>query len=139
MRSHRARRQHAEAPHPELVAVAVGTEERSLPPQIGEPRNGGELIGDAHSENEALATKLLTIYANDEPTLDGRGRARERLSPRDRRVRQYLRSPLDCDRCRRLSVLPEKAVRVAGEAVSSLARIHNEHAPPSPAQLQRRR
>lgn len=108
--------------------MAIGAMEDRRAPTLFQPGNSRQFIGDAHGEDQPV--RCLTAFAVD---LDYKiaegafGIGHPALSPIYGRVTFNLTARLGDNFTRRLAILAEKTVGMAGETVSPFTGIHHQN------------
>src|SRR5689334_3436595 len=121
----------------DFKAVAVGAGHDGRAPAFGKARNIGHLVGDAVAQDHAARPKVFAIAREDGEIVDGAGDA---VGPGtdqpDRGITRQLLPRLGQDVQRRLVIVAEQAMRVAGEAIARQAGIENGDLAAGTAELQ---
>src|SRR4051812_48266510 len=117
------------------VAIRAGHDGRA--PAFGVARNIRHLVGDAIAQDYATRPKAFTIASKDREVVDGAGDAvgpgTDKL---DRGITRQLPPRLGQDVQRRLVIVAEQSMRVAGEAVAWQTGIENGDLAAGAAELQ---
>jgi hypothetical protein len=110
----------------DLKAIAIGTGHDGCTPAFGKARNIRHLVGNAIAQDHAARLKAFAIASKDGEIVDGAGDAvGPGIDQPDRGITRQLLSRLGQDFQRRLVIVAEQAMRVAGEAVARQAGIEN--------------
>src|SRR5690242_8426505 len=121
----------------DFKAVAIGAGHDGCAPAFGKARNIRHLVGDAIAQDQAARPKAFAIASEDREIVDGAGDA---VGPGtdqlDRGITRQLLPRLGQDVQRRLVIVAEQAMRVAGEAVARQAGIENGDLAAGTAELQ---
>src|ERR1700757_5308411 len=117
------------------VAIRAGHDGRA--PAFGKARNIRHLVGDAIAQDQTTRPKAFAIGSEDGEIVDGAG---DTFGPRtdqlDRGITRQLLPRLGQDVQRRLMIVGQQAMRVAGEAVAWQAGIENGDLAAGTAELQ---
>ncbi|MND92516.1 hypothetical protein D3C80_846750 [compost metagenome] len=106
-------------------------------PALFQPGYVGQLIGNAHGKDQPGSTfAAATVDLYDEIAKRPFGIGHPALRPLYRLVTLDLAARFGDDLARRLAVLAEKTVGVAGKAVPSFTGIHDKNVLPGAAKLQ---
>src|SRR5688500_7710408 len=123
----------------DFKAVAIGAGHDGRAPAFGKTRNIRHLVGDAIAQDQAARPKAFAIASEDGEIVDGAGDAvGPGIDQPDRRIARQLLPRLGQDVQRRLVIVAEQAMRVAGEAIARQAGIENRDLAAGTAELQRR-
>src|SRR6266705_4995712 len=121
----------------DFKAVAIGTGHDGRAPAFGKARNIRHLVNDAIAQDQAARPKAFAIASEDGEIVDGAGDA---VSPGidqpNRGIARQLLPRLGQDVQRRLVIVAEQTMRVAGEAVARQAGIENGDLAAGTAELQ---
>ena len=118
-------------------AVAIGAGHDGRAPAFGKARNIGHLVDDAIAQDQAARPEAFAIGSEDGEIVDGAGDAvGPGIDQPDRRIAHELLPRLGQDFQRRLVIVAEQAMRVAGEAVARQAGIENGDLAAGTAELQ---
>src|SRR6266513_4563147 len=121
----------------DLKAVAIGAGHDGRAPAFGKARNIWHLVGDAIAQDQAARRKAFAIASEDGEIVDGAGDAvGPGIDQPDRGITRQLLPRLGEDVQRRLVIVAEQAMRVAGEAVAWQAGIENGDLAAGTAELQ---
>src|SRR6185437_13616331 len=122
----------------DFKAVAIGAGNDGCAPAFGKARNIRHLVNEAIAQDQAARPKAFAIGSEDGEIVDGAGDA---VGPGtdqlDRGIARQLLPRLGQDVQRRLVIVAEQAMRVAGEAVARQAGIENGDLAAGAAELQR--
>src|SRR5690349_13941634 len=121
----------------DFEAVAIGARHDGRAPAFGKARDIRHLVGDAIAQNQAARPNAFAIASEDGEMVDGAGDA---VGPGtdqpDRGITRQLLPRLGQDVLRRLVIVAEQAMRVAGEAIARQAGIENGDLTAGTAELQ---
>ena len=121
----------------DFKSVAIGAGHDGRAPAFGKARNIRHLVGDAIAQDQAARPQAFVIVSNDAEIVDG---ARHALCPgideADRWIARQLLPRFDQDVQRRLVIVAEQAMRVAGKVVARPAGIENGDLSAGTAELQ---
>jgi len=121
----------------DFKAIAIGTGHDGRAPAFGKARHIGHLVGDAIAQDQAARRKAFATASDDREIVES---AENAVGPGidqiDRRITRQLPPRLGQDIRRRLVIVAEQAMRVAGEAVARQACIENGDLPTGTAELQ---
>src|SRR5213083_3495420 len=121
----------------DFKAVAIGAGNDGGAPAFGKARNIRHLVGDAIAQDQAARPKAFAIGSEDVEIVDGAGDA---VGPGtdqpDRGITRQLLPRLGQDVQRRVVIVAEQAMRVAGEAIARRAGIENGDLAAGTAELQ---
>src|SRR2546425_12086184 len=110
----------------DFKAVAIGAGHDGRAPAFGKARNIRHLVSDAIAQDQAARPKAFAVGSEDGEIVDGAG---DTFGPGtdqpDRGITRQLLPRLGEDVQRRLVIVAEQAMRVAGEAVAWQAGIEN--------------
>src|SRR5438445_8658475 len=121
----------------DFKAVAIGAGHDGPAPAFGKARNIRYLVGDAIAQDQATRPKAFAIGSEDVEIVDGAGDAfGSGTDQLDRGITRQLPSRLGQDVQRRLVIVAEQAMRVAGEAVAWQAGIEDGDLAAGTAELQ---
>src|SRR3954462_14919890 len=122
----------------DFKAIAIGAGHDGGAPIFGKARNIRHLVDNAIAQDQAARPKALAIGSEDREIVDGAGDA---VGPGadqlDRGITRQLLPRLGQDVQRRLVVVAEQTMRVAGEAVARQAGVENGELAAGTAELQR--
>ena len=120
-----------------LETIAVGTGHDRRAPAVREARNARHLIGHAITQDHAACPTAFAIPGEDREIVDGAGDAvRPRIDHLDRRVTRQLPPRLGQDVQRRLVIVAEQAMRMAGEAITRQTGVQDSDLAAGAAELQ---
>src|ERR1700745_2182110 len=121
----------------DFKAVAIGAWHDGRAPAFGVARNIRHLVGDAIAQDQTTRRKAFTIASKDREGVDGAGDAvgpgTDKL---DRGITRQLPPRLRQDVQRRLVIVAEQSMRVAGEAIAWQTGIENGDLAAGAAELQ---
>src|SRR6185295_18940191 len=121
----------------DFKAVAIGAGHDGRAPAFGKARNIRHLVSDAIAQDQTTRPKAFAIGSEDVEIVDGAG---DTFGPGtdqlDRGITRQLLPRLGQDTQRRLVIVAEQAMRVAGEAVARQAGIENGDLAAGTAELQ---
>src|SRR5688572_4624514 len=121
----------------DFKAVAIGAGHDGRAPAFGKARNIRHLVGDAIAQDQAARPKAFAIASEDGEIVDGAGNAvGPGIDQLDRGITRQLQSRLGQDVQRRLVIVAEQTMRMAGEAVARQAGIENGDLAAGTAELQ---
>lgn len=121
----------------DFKAVAIGARHDGRTPAFGKARNIRHLVGDAIAQDQAARSKAFAIASENREIVDGAGDAVGPSTDQpDRGITRQLLPRLGQDVQRRLVIVAEQAMRVAGEAIARQAGIENSDPAAGTAELQ---
>src|SRR2546421_12888548 len=121
----------------DFKAVAIGAGHDGRAPAFGKARNVRHLVEDAIGQDQAACPKTFTIASEDGEIVDGAGDAvGPGINQPDRGIARQLPPRLCQDDQRRLVIMAEQTMRVAGEAVAREAGIENSDFAAGTARMQ---
>lgn len=121
----------------DFKTVAIGARYDGLAPAFSKARNIRHLVRDAIAQDQAARTKAFAFTRENVEIIDGAGDAiGPGVDEPDRGITRQLLSRLGQDIQRRLVIVAEQAVRVAGEAIAWQAGIENGDVAAGSAKLQ---
>src|SRR3954447_25067886 len=121
----------------DFKAVAIGAGHDGGAPAFSKPRNIWHLVGDAIAQDQTTRPKAFAVGSEDGEIVDGAGDAVGPPTDQlDRGITRQLLPRLGQDVQRRLVIVAEQAMRVAGKAVARPAGIENGALAPGTAELQ---
>ncbi|AFN30913.1 hypothetical protein A225_1121 [Klebsiella michiganensis E718] len=103
----------------DFKAVAVGARYDGRPPAFSKARNIRHLVSDAIAQDQAARPQAFVIVSDDAEIVDSAGYAfGSRIDQPDRWIALQLLASLDQDVQRRLVVVAEHTMRIAGKAIA---------------------
>src|SRR5437879_6390528 len=121
----------------DFKTVAIGAGHDGRAPAFGKARNIWHLVGDAIAQDQTTRPKAFAVGSEDGEIVDGAG---DTFGPGtdqlDRGITRQLLPRLGQDVQRRLVIVAEQAMRVAGKAVARQAGIENGYLAVGTAELQ---
>src|SRR5690242_9721666 len=121
----------------DFKAIAIGAGHDGRAPAFGKARNIRHLVDNAIAQDHSARPEAFAIASADGEMVDGAGDAvRPGTDQSDRGITRQLLPRLGQDVQRRLVIVAEQTMRVAGEAVPRLAGVENGDLAAGAAELQ---